>query len=144
MTPVGEEIVALRASDGRIYPSVIVDWAEAHPESALYRQFPWDDAVAAREHRLWKARQLISLHVVDLAGDRTTISLEIDRTMGGGYRDLGSVLSTSELRRMALEQAIGELHRWADRYKHLEELQAVFRAVGRVARNLDPPERDAA
>jgi hypothetical protein len=144
MTPVGEEIVALTASDGRIYPSVVVDWAEIHPESALHRQFPWDDAVAAREHRLWKARQLISLHVVDLAGDRTTISLQIDRPMGGGYRDMGEVLSTAELRRMAVEQAVGELHRWVARHRHLGELQTIFRAVDRVARQIEPPEQDAA
>lgn len=144
MTPVGEEIVALTASDGKIYPSIVVEWARANPTSALYQKFNWDVEQAAREHWLWTARQLISVHVIDLAGDRSTISLRIDRPTGGGYRDLGAVLSNEQLRRMAVEQAVGELHRWADRYKHLAELQTVFRAVDRVARAIEPPERDAA
>ena len=111
MNPVALEIVALTASDGKIYPSVVVAWAQANPDSELHRRFEWDIEKAAHEHWLWQARQLISIHVVDLAGDRTTISLEIDRTRGGGYRDMGAVLSNADLRRMATEQALRELHR---------------------------------
>ena len=144
MNPVALEIVALTASDGKIYPSVVVAWAQANPDSELHRRFEWDIEKAAHEHWLWQARQLISIHVVDLAGDRTTISLEIDRTRGGGYRDMGAVLSNADLRRMATEQALRELHRWVAKYKHIAELQAVFRAVDRVARALPGSERDAA
>jgi hypothetical protein len=142
MTPVGQEIVALTATDGSIYPNVVVDWAQANPESELHRHFKWDINKAAREHWLWQARQLIAIHVVDLRRDRMTISLQIDRGRGGGYRHLGNVLSNAELRRQACEQAIGELHRWAERHRHLSELQGIFRAVDRVARTFDDGEAD--
>lgn len=144
MTPVGEEIVALRASDGRFYPEIIVAWARQNPGSELHQRFQWDVERAAHEHWLWQARQLIAIHVVDLAGDRMTVSLAIDRPRGGGYRDLNNVMSNAELRRMATEQALSELLRWADRHRHLRELQTVLRVIDRVARSLEPPERDAA
>lgn len=136
-TRIGDELQALRASDGRWYPSIVVDWARANPDSALYRALEWDDRRAADEHRLSQARQLIAIHIVDEQGDRSTIALVIDRGYGGGYRDLGEVLSNAQLRRLATEQALAELRRWQERNKHLVELDGVFRAIGSVTRRLD-------
>jgi len=135
MTKVGEELVALRDGDGIIYPATVVDWARDHPESALHRQFEWDLERAAREHWLYRARQLISVHVRSDDGHRTTIALQIDASHGGGYRQLDDVLSSAELRRAAVEQAVGELVRWKDRNSHLrQELHGIFRSIDRVER----------
>jgi hypothetical protein len=139
---VAAEIVALTASDGRIYPAQIVDWARQHPGSALHRHFQWNDDTAAHEYRMWQARQLIAVHVVNSAGDRQTISLVVDRGEGGGYRDLGGVLNNAELRQQAVTQAVAELLRWRDRHRHLTELAGVFRAISRIAPR--PVDKDAA
>lgn len=137
MTKVGEELLALADGNGVIFPDHVVDWAQDHPDSELHAQFQWDVARAAREHWLWQARQLIAIHVVDDAGHRQTISLQIDRATGGGYRPLDQVLANEELRRLAVEQAIGEALRWRERHSHLVELRSVFLAVDRLRKKLE-------
>ncbi len=132
-TRVSEEIVSLRASDGRWYPQLIVEWARQNPDSALHGHFEWDVAKAAYDHWLWQARQLIAIHVVDVSGGRQTISLIVDRPKGGGYRELGEVVSNAEMRRDAVDQAIAELRRWRERYGFLQaDLSGVFRAIDRI------------
>jgi hypothetical protein len=144
MTRIGAELVALRATDGRIYPSIAIDWARQNPDSALYRAFVWDDAVAGERYRLIQARQLIAIHVVDDVGHRQTISLMIDRSVGGGYRDMGATMSSEEMRRLAAREALTELIRWRDRHRHLDrELAGLFRSIDAFAL-LEPPDQEAA
>jgi hypothetical protein len=47
-------------AEGTVTPEGIVAAAAADPSSILYRQFPWDDAVAGHRHRIDIARRLIS------------------------------------------------------------------------------------
>lgn len=145
MTKIGDELVALRRSDGLIYPPDVIEWAQENPQSAIGATFEWDVKKAARQHWLDHARRLISVHVVSVAGERQTVSLVIDRTNGGGYRRIADVLDNAELRRAALEDAVKELCRWKDRHPHLrQELQPVFSAIDRAARNMLPPAEEAA
>lgn len=137
------ELLQLFDGDGLIKAQTVVDWAKANPDSELYkhREFYWeDDARAAKEHRMNVARTLIRVHIQTDDGDRATISLLQDRRTGGGYRQLGPVLSNSAMRAMAVKQALREFRAWERRYNHLRELAAVFEA----AREIDPPEADAA
>lgn len=126
------ELRALQNAEGKWLPTEVRDWARDNPNSDLHslREWLWgDDAKAADEYRLGVARGLIRLHIVTDEGDRATISLVQDRRTGGGYRELGPVLRNAELRQMALRQALRELRRFEQRYKHLHELAAVFEAA---------------
>lgn len=138
------ELMALFDEEGLIKAQTVVEWARDNPDSELHghREFYWDDDVrAANEHRLNVARTLIRVHIQTDDGDRATISLLQDRRTGGGYRQLGPVLSNAEMRAMAIKQALREFRAWERRYNHLKELAAVFEA----ANNLDPgPAADAA
>jgi hypothetical protein len=143
MTRIGEELLALQASDGKWYPAIVVDWARQHPDSALYRALVWDDRVAAEKYRLHQARQLIALHIVNDIHDRQTISLAIDRPEGGGYRSLPEVMSSAQMRDLAVRDAITELVRWRDRHRHLDrELAGLFGVIDRLA--IAPPSDQAA
>ena len=125
------ELRALRTEDGRWVPDDVVTWARDNPDSELHKEkrFMWDDdAAAAHQHRLTVARTLIRVHIRSEEGDRATISLVQDRRTGGGYRELGPVLSNAEMRSMALRQALREFRAWERRYNHLRELAAVFAA----------------
>lgn len=132
VTPVGREIVALTGKDGLLHAETVVDWAQAHPQSALHAEFDWDDKSAARTQRIETARRLIAIHVVTPSGQRQTVSLMRERTEGGGYRNLEDVMSSAELRREALAQALNEVSRWCDRHDHFPELRPIARAVSRV------------
>lgn len=137
------ELTALTDEAGLIRPHAVVEWARDNPDSELHkhREFYWsDDAKAAEEHRLTVARTLIRVHVRTEEGERGTISLLQDRRSGGGYRRIEPVMSNTELRAMALRQALRELHAWERRYKHMQELAAVFEARAAIAKTTAPAE----
>jgi hypothetical protein len=50
-----QELSALKR-DGLLNPAGVVEWAAANPESALHRQFEWNDTAAAAQWRLDQAR----------------------------------------------------------------------------------------
>lgn len=139
-----DEILALTDENELIHPARVVEWARENPESELHGQFEWDNAKAAHEYRLHQARRLIAVHVVDDSGDRRVISLVTDRSKGGGYRDLQTVLSNDEMRRIALRQALGEFNRVRVKYEHLRELASINEAIvtteQRMAGNEGAPE----
>ena len=135
------ELRALTDDHGFIKPRVVVDWARVNRGSETAKHIEWDDTVAADKYRLDQARQLISVYVREDDGSRATISLVQDRNPSGGYRHLGSVLGNSELRAMALRQALRDFERWRIRYQHLRELAAVFEAAAAVS---PPEDRSAA
>jgi hypothetical protein len=124
-----DEILALSDADEMIHPARLIEWARENPDSELHGQFEWDDSKAAHEYRLHQARRLIAVHVIDDSGDRRVISLVTDRSRGGGYRDLQTVLSNAEMRRIALRQALGEFNRIRAKYEHLRELASIHEAI---------------
>lgn len=130
------EIVALRKTDGLIHAEDVVAWAKNNPESALHKQFEWDDSEAAKEYRLWQARRVIAVHVVNSDDDRhrRLISLTIDRPKGGGYRFVEDVQRSKELLAVALDDALGELRRTRTKYQHLKELADVWQAIDKHAK----------
>lgn len=134
------ELIALTDADGFIKPRVVVQWAREHPESEVHRQLEWDDAKAAEAHRVNQVRRLIVIHVRREDGDRATISLRQDRTPEGGYRHIDNVMTNRELRQMAVRQALRELRLFERRYRHLQELAAIFEAANHVEEVLPPPE----
>jgi hypothetical protein len=134
---ISSELNFLSDSRGFINPNRVHDWARANPRSELHRSLEWDDARAGHEFRLGQIRRLIQIHVVDVAGDRRTISLVQDRHELGGYRYLAPVLSNAEMRRMALVEAFAEYKRWERRYKYFLEFKPLFDAAARVERDIE-------
>ncbi len=138
-----QEILALQASnpEKKLMPEAIVAWAKENPDSELHRQLEWDDTVAAQEHRIFQARQLIRI-VIHYAPEfkrriRTLVSVPTDRTQGGGYRHVDDVLNHPS-RRAALRQgALEELRRLPGRYGHLPELDPLMAAIVELVNSYD-------
>ena len=126
------ELVALTDDEGFIKPRTVVEWARNNPDSEVWKHLEWDDAKAAEAHRIDQARRLIVIHVRSEEGERATISLVQDRNSNGGYRHMGAVMSNAQLRLMALRQALRELRRFEQRYRHLQELGRIFEETARV------------
>lgn len=131
---VQSELLALQASHPLLQVETVVGWAQAHPTSALHASFTWDNDVAGHQFRLWQARQLIAIHIINVEGVRQLVSLSIDRTnqQGGGYRDLNTVLAAPAMREMLLADALRELERVQMKYETLVELASVWVAVNNV------------
>ena len=119
------------------------------PSTALHDKFQWDDTEAAREYRLWQARELIAVAVIVSPSTgksyRAFVSMVDDRQEdGGGYRSLVSVLSNSQLRGRLLEQALADFERWKEKYQDLRELAPIFAARKNVRAELVAEESRAA
>lgn len=124
-----------RNCGGVLRPDAVVEFAR-DPESALHSKFTWDDTEAARQHRLWQARQVIRVAVEILPRTNTEtrvyVSLVSDRIKGGGYRPLKDVMSDAEMRAEMIRQALGDFKRVRDRYQQIRELAPIFEAIESV------------
>jgi hypothetical protein len=136
---VGNELSKIQAEsgDGMLRPEDVVAWAEAHPKSALFGQFEWDNTQAAHEHRLNQARGVIRIHVtiLDHAKPETTrawVSLTTDRNRAGGYRAIGEVLSDEVLSAQLLADAYRVMKNFMVKYGALQELAGVVAAMEEV------------
>jgi hypothetical protein len=119
---------------GMLKPEHIIKEAES-PKHPLHSRFEWDDTEAAYQHRLWQARQLISV-CVEVIGDfdpsPVFVSLSSDRGSGAGYRVMANVMSDAEMRAQLLKDALHEANRWAQKYHKLKQLAGVFAALKKV------------
>jgi len=125
------------ANGGLLRPEDVVKAARVKT-SPLHRHFEWNNTRAAAAHRLWQARQLISVCVQILPGVTEPVSvftsLSTDRGRGGGYRTTVAVCSNAELREQMLQDALHDLNTFQSRYAHLRQLSEVFAAIRKVNR----------
>src|SRR5688500_16292159 len=80
-----QELDALYKRDGELEPERVLEWAEKHPSSALHASFQWDDTEAAKQYRLWQARQLIT-EVVVVYEDRPSVQKYVSIVSERGER----------------------------------------------------------
>jgi hypothetical protein len=129
------ELLALQQEDpDRILRAdQIVKWARRNHNSALHKQFEWDDSKAAAEHRLWQARRLVQINIVSDGGAPMLVSLTLDRVKPlGGYRGVDDVLASKELSNVMLADALLELERVRSRYERIKALTPVWDEVDAV------------
>lgn len=136
---VEDEIEIVRGERGSITPLSLVEWAEDHPDSALYRRFDWDDGLAAAKWRLAQARNILHVYVkmdipehLEPVTVRAYVSLPADRLDGSGYRPILEVFRDEDRKGQLLKMAKGELRSFRYKYKTITELAEVFTAIDRV------------
>jgi len=140
MMTVTEELLFIKEQNGGMLDPVDVVEFARDPDTSLHSKFEWDDTKAAEQHRLWQARQIISLELVVVGeGDeqrtvRAFVSLTQDRRTGDtrGYRDLLEVLSDEELTRKLLAEAKRDMQRFRQKYSSLTALAKVFAVMDEV------------
>ena len=87
---VKNKLAEIHARDGTLKPAAVIKEAKSS-RSPLHHLFTWDDTIAAREHRLNQARQLIRVAVTILPAVsngpvRQYVSVSTMRkTATGGY-----------------------------------------------------------
>jgi hypothetical protein len=129
-----DELLAIQASnnEGLLHAREVVEWARRHTKSALHAAIEWDDKTAADEFRLWQVRRLVHLHIVTEGGAPMMVSLSIDRTKGGGYRNTDDVARVPNLRDVMLADALAELDRVQGKYARVTELAQVWAEADKV------------
>lgn len=125
-----------RKTNGLLTAEAVVEYAQAHPDSALHTQFEWDDTAAARKWRLEQAGQIIRLQVKVIAENtapiRAFVSLSSDRKARAGYRSVEDVLTDAELSKQMLADALDDLNSVRRKYGNLKQLAGVWRAIDEV------------
>jgi len=130
---VKDELELIRKSNGGLLdPEKVVEFAKDETTS-LHSRFEWDDTEAARQYRVWQARQIIRVHVTvvgtaDSEPVRAYVSLEPDRGKGG-YRAIDDVLSDEDMRSQLLSQARRDMNVFAAKYRALKEIRPVIDAI---------------
>jgi hypothetical protein len=137
-----QEIVALGS---QITPQALIQWAQKHKRSALYKSFEWDDSIAAAQYRIVQARAFMRLvvTVVDQSPHtvRAFVSLQGDRG-SVGYRSTAEVMGDDNLRAQMIDQFLDDMRRSEIRYRKIEELAKVFEAIDEVRKSRKKPPRE--
>jgi hypothetical protein len=138
-----KELEKIRAKHGgEANPEVVVEAARA-PRNKLHKFFEWDDNVAAQEYRFEQARSLTrSIKVIYEDAPDTAVRFyetewKPDRKRKV-YRPMEEIMKDPDARRQLLQRALGELIAMRTRYKGLQELSIVFRAVDDLLETIEP------
>jgi hypothetical protein len=142
---IAAELESLRVAsgDGSLSPVAILAWASAHPKSALYGTFEWDDTKAAKEHRLWQARQMIHtyevVHLEQPEQGMTSIPLiSVPSRRRGSNSDEGSyvrrdvIMDRPDYRQSVLAEQIKLLETMRTNYGWLSELDDVWAVIDNI------------
>jgi hypothetical protein len=123
-----------RQNGGALTPAALLERARSS-NAATHDHFEWDDAVAAEEHRLAQASELIRFITVDVS--RSNIEepkpmrafVSVEREGERSYTSTAHALSDQELRRQVLDRAWRDLEAWRERHAELTEFAKVFAAI---------------
>ena len=126
---------------GAVAADDVVHAAKAK-RSPLHDDFEWDDSKAAHEHRLETARRMLRSFVIvrtELKTDRPQRAYEVVREPQDGkhrikhvYKTVDDIMKDTDLRAELLGRALGELISIRNRYRDLQELAVVLRAIDEV------------
>jgi len=128
---------SIRKKNGGILRAEDVVTAARPINHPLHSRFTWDNTEAAKQYRLWQAREMIRVTVTFIGKARSTtrayVSLIDDRkNEGGGYRTIQSVMLNKSMRQSLLNEALAELKVFELKYHQLKELVPIFNAAQRV------------
>lgn len=128
------EFVSIRGKAAVVSPAAAVDWARKNKRSVLHSKLEWNDKIAGEEYRQGQVRAILRVIVIPSQEQprvvRAWISNPSDRVVDGGYRPLAESLATG--RTALVDEAIGSMRQWRNRYTHLPELDTLFDAIDRA------------
>ena len=132
----GEEYEKLeRQLGGVVTPTDLLEWAESHPRSHIYRLFEWDDEEAARQHRLQQASSIIlDIREYKVRGGKVRpVRRNYKLKSRGGYVNRTVIETEVDAAEEMLFSAYKALGSWLDRFAVVEqEADTQFRAVRRA------------
>jgi hypothetical protein len=140
------EVGSIPQKNGLLQREDVLRYAKANKKSATYAWFDsrgaWDDTAAAEAFRLQLAGTLIRVFYTETTVEgedepikvRVLHSLSSDRTSGGGYRRIGSILRSDAKRQVLITDALAALDAVRKRYEAVKALVPIWEAMDEVAR----------
>jgi hypothetical protein len=143
-----QEIEKIRKKNhGNVTAGDVVAAAKS-ARSPLHPEFEWNDEAAANEHRLYTARTMLRSFVVvrdDIKTDRPQRVYEVVRDVVKSepgtrtkhvYKTVDDIMKDSDYRAELLGRALRELISIRSRYRDLQELAVVLRAIDEVVESM--------
>ena len=130
----GRELEQIERKEGALTPETVLERARSN-NSSLHDHFEWDDSVAAEQHRLSQAGELIRSITVDVSRSNLESAKPIRAFVNVVEREERHYVSTAramgddELRRQVLAKAWADLEAWRKRYAELTEFAKIFAAI---------------
>jgi len=139
MTVTKELLFVKEQNRGLLDPVKVVEFAR-NPDTVLHSKFEWDNTLAAEQHRIWQARQIIRMELIVIGEGkskkkvRTFMSLTKDRKAEDvrGYREVLDILSDEDLTRQMLDEAKKDMDIFRRKYGSLAALAKVFAAMDEI------------
>ena len=113
-------------------PQALVDYAEANPDSELYKCFTWDDAKAANEYRKSQARQVLRLLVFTEPETDEPTKIRVLQKASEEYVPVRKLIHDKDEYRELLKRAKLELKAFRERYKNLTELEQILELIDQL------------
>lgn len=124
-----------KLNNGFLRPQDVVEFARSS-NTALHKEFTWDDTEAATKYRLSQAAAIIRVAVIvepaSQEKTRTYVSLTTDRKENLGYRSIVEVMNDDMLKDVLLADALKELQAFKRKYEKLlgfAQLDGVFQEI---------------
>lgn len=133
----GRELARIEKAAGELTPAVVLERAKS-ANSSLHNHFEWDDTVAAEQHRLGQAGELIRSITVDISRSNiepakpTRAFVSVERKGERSYVATATAMSDGDLRKQVLARAWAELEAFRRKYADLKELSGVFAAIDKM------------
>jgi hypothetical protein len=125
-------------------PELVVEDARSI-DSPTHEYFEWDDTEAARQHRLFQARNIINHLVVEITvgGEKRMTkafhSVDImmdDETVDRKYASVEIIVQDKDLKEQVIKRALEEVNAWQVRWLDYSEVfGGVFKAVDKVKKS---------
>jgi len=125
-----------RSRDGKLHPTEVVKFARK-ASTALHKAFEWDDGRAAAKYRIDQARNLIQVYTINFDGmpTRAYVSIEADRSRGGGYMPTQDALAEEATRELLVGQFKAEIRRVLRQFSYLRGIdEKMFERIEAVVK----------
>ncbi len=130
----GAELALIeKETKASLTPEAVLERARTS-NSSLHDHFEWDDSVAAEQHRLAQASELIRSIVVDVSRSNLSVKhvrafVSVQQDGERSYVSTARAMSDADLRKQVVRQAWDDFQALRRRHEGLSELARIFEAI---------------
>lgn len=137
---VGEELEEIERA-GVINPEHLIEYAERHKESELYKCFEWNNDEASRKYRIYQARQIISSISIEIKEEPKEIqkiyfSVNDSETKEKRYKNITEIINNNDEYSQIIDKAKKEFIRCKEKYEFLLEKEDLKDVLFDIYRNV--------
>ena len=135
---VGEELEIIERNS-KISAENVVEYAQRHKDSELYKCFDWDDTEAAKKWRLQQARWVlcsISLEIKEEPKQRVYVSIKDKDTEARTFKNINEVLKNDKEYQQLVDKASRDLENCKNKYTNLLEKEDLKDIIFEIYKNI--------